>query len=133
MCRKYLRAPCRDAGRCSQQGGQSRRDGALVLTYPRAPSTPPFSRSPPLVFAPQSAVAGALAYDKCLIEVKDLRIACQLDKAIVNVGSILAGTVEGRVSTEVDPRLADDTGKHPSIQAIPPFRFACGISCLAPS
>jgi len=56
----------------------------------------------------KSAVAGALAYEKCRIEVKDQRIACQLDKALVNVGSILAGTVEGRVSTEVDPRLSNE-------------------------
>jgi len=39
-----------------------------------------------------------------------LRVA-QVAKAMVNVGAILAGKVTGRVSTELDPRLADDAGK----------------------
>ncbi len=34
----------------------------------------------------------------------------QVDKAMVNVGALLAEQVSGRVSTEIDPRLAHDTG-----------------------
>lgn len=34
----------------------------------------------------------------------------QVDKALVNVGSMFLETVTGRVSTEVDPRIAYDTG-----------------------
>ena len=34
----------------------------------------------------------------------------QVDKALVNVGSMFLETVTGRVSTEVDPRIAHDTG-----------------------
>ena len=42
----------------------------------------------------------------------EARLACQLDKALVNVGSLFLERVEGdgRVSTEVDPRLAYNTG-----------------------
>ena len=58
----------------------------------------------------QNAINGAIAYDAC----KDLegkaRYNCQLERALVNVGSIMAKRVEGRVSTEIDPRLAHDTG-----------------------
>lgn len=36
--------------------------------------------------------------------------APQVDKALVNVGSMFLETVTGRVSTEVDPRVAYDTG-----------------------
>jgi len=57
----------------------------------------------------KSAVAGAVAYDKCKAYEGDQRVNCQLDKAMVNVGSILAAKVEGRVSTEVDPRISNDT------------------------
>ena len=51
-------------------------------------------------------------YDKCALEMGDARLACQLDKALVNVGAMFLERVEGggRVSTELDPRLAYDTG-----------------------
>lgn len=51
-------------------------------------------------------------YDKCALAAGDARSACQLDKALVNVGALFLDKVEGggRVSTEVDPRLAYDTG-----------------------
>jgi hypothetical protein len=38
------------------------------------------------------------------------RLACQLDKALTNVGALLSNQVEGRVCTEIDPRLAKDQG-----------------------
>jgi hypothetical protein len=50
-------------------------------------------------------------YDKCLAQKGDARLTCQLDKALTNVGSLLAARVEGRVCTEIDPRLANDAGK----------------------
>jgi len=57
----------------------------------------------------KNAINGAIAYDAC----KDLegkaRYDCQLERALVNIGSIMAKRVEGRVSTEIDPRLANDT------------------------
>jgi len=56
-------------------------------------------------------VERALVYDKCARLSGDAKAACQLDKALVNVAAIFAGQVEGRVSTEVDPRTAFDTGK----------------------
>lgn len=49
-------------------------------------------------------------YDKCLAHKGDARLTCQLDKALTNVGSLLASRVEGRVCTEIDPRLANDAG-----------------------
>lgn len=51
-------------------------------------------------------------YDKCAMATGEARLACQLDKALVNVGSLFLERVEGdgRVSTEVDPRLAYNTG-----------------------
>lgn len=59
----------------------------------------------------QNAIAVASVYDKCRALTGKDRIACQLDKAIVNVGSVLAGRVAGRVSIEVDPRISKDTGE----------------------
>lgn len=59
----------------------------------------------------QNAVEASLNYDKCLSHKGDARLTCQLDKALVNVGSLLASQVEGRVCTEIDPRLANDTGE----------------------
>lgn len=35
----------------------------------------------------------------------------QLNKAFANVGALFAKEVEGRVSTFLDPRSANDTGK----------------------
>lgn len=58
----------------------------------------------------EGAIESALAYGQCLIEEnKDNRMSCFLDKALVNVGAQLVKIVPGRVSTEVDPRLAKDT------------------------
>eukprot|EP00775_Hariotina_reticulata_P006335 gene6335-6569_t len=56
----------------------------------------------------QNAIAASLNYDKCLQLKGDARLSCQLDKALANVGALLANEVEGRVCTEVDPRLAND-------------------------
>lgn len=56
----------------------------------------------------QNAIAASLNYDACRSLSGEERLSCQLDKALVNVGGMLAGTVEGRVCTEIDPRLAKD-------------------------
>lgn len=57
-----------------------------------------------------SAVETALAYNECYLkDTIESRLSCFTDKALVNVGSTLANLVPGRVSTEVDARLAYDT------------------------
>ena len=61
----------------------------------------------------QTAVERALVYDKCAGLASAERAACQLDKALVNVAALFASQVDGRVSTEVDPRTAFDTGAPP--------------------
>ena len=50
----------------------------------------------------------AKAYDKCAALTGAAKARCQLDKATANVGALLAAQVEGRVATELDPRLAND-------------------------
>eukprot|EP00271_Cylindrocystis_brebissonii_P014188 TRINITY_DN35458_c0_g1_i1.p1 TRINITY_DN35458_c0_g1~~TRINITY_DN35458_c0_g1_i1.p1 ORF type:complete len:420 (-),score=62.03 TRINITY_DN35458_c0_g1_i1:531-1790(-) len=58
----------------------------------------------------EGAIDSALAYGKCLLEESgDNRTSCFLDKALVNVGAELSKSVPGRISTEVDARLAADT------------------------
>ena len=55
------------------------------------------------------AIEHGIQYDKCQTEASS-KLACILDKALANVGALFAEQVEGRVSTEVDPREAYDTG-----------------------
>lgn len=55
------------------------------------------------------AIEHGIQYDKCQTDASS-KMACILDKALANVGAIFAEQVEGRVSTEVDPREAYDTG-----------------------
>ncbi|KAI8471274.1 MAG: hypothetical protein J3K34DRAFT_458401 [Monoraphidium minutum] len=55
-----------------------------------------------------NAIENSRNYEKCLALKGADRASCQLDKALANVGSMLAQQVEGRVATELDPRLADD-------------------------
>ncbi|KAL4856616.1 putative transaldolase [Chlorella vulgaris] len=57
------------------------------------------------------AVEQARFYDKCNLEVGADKTSCQVDKALVNVGAMFLETVLGRVSTEVDPRIAHDADK----------------------
>ncbi|PIN26675.1 Transaldolase [Handroanthus impetiginosus] len=58
----------------------------------------------------RSAVDIALADSECYgFEKSDDRMSCFFNKALVNVGGDLAKLVPGRVSTEVDARLAYDT------------------------
>lgn len=58
----------------------------------------------------RSAVDTALADSECArIDKPDVRLSCFANKALVNVGADLAKLVPGRVSTEVDSRLAYDT------------------------
>ncbi|GAB2274121.1 hypothetical protein Dimus_008892 [Dionaea muscipula] len=58
----------------------------------------------------KSAIDTALADSEC-VAVADpaVRLSCFFNKALVNVGADLAELVPGRVSTEVDARLAYDT------------------------
>jgi transaldolase len=52
----------------------------------------------------------ALADSSCAgLETTESRLSCFFNKAIVNVGGDLVKLVPGRVSTEVDARLAYDT------------------------
>lgn len=56
-----------------------------------------------------------MTYDKCLAASHpSQKLACQMDKALCNVGAMLANDVSGKVCTEIDPRLADDKGTHTS-------------------
>ncbi|VVA32834.1 PREDICTED: transaldolase, partial [Prunus dulcis] len=58
----------------------------------------------------RNAVDMALADSECnKHENSELRLSCFSNKALVNVGGYLAKLVPGRVSTEVDARLAYDT------------------------
>lgn len=63
----------------------------------------------------EAALVGALAYDRCRLggargrEAAAVDISCLVDKALVNLGADLVACVSGRVSTEIDARLAHDT------------------------
>ncbi|KAK3038462.1 hypothetical protein RJ639_029760 [Escallonia herrerae] len=58
----------------------------------------------------RGAVDTALSDRDCYgLESADARMSCFVNKALVNVGGDLAKLVPGRVSTEVDARLAYDT------------------------
>lgn len=57
------------------------------------------------------AIEQARYYQKGSPVVGADRTALQVDKAIVNVGSLMLEGVTGRVSTEIDPRFAHDTDK----------------------
>ncbi|KAH7514123.1 hypothetical protein FEM48_Zijuj11G0055500 [Ziziphus jujuba var. spinosa] len=58
----------------------------------------------------RNAVEMALADSECYgLDNTDARLSCFANKALVNVGGDLAKLVPGRVSTEVDARLAYDT------------------------
>ncbi|XP_078442504.1 aldolase superfamily protein [Wolffia australiana] len=58
----------------------------------------------------KSAIETALADSECCKGADpQARLSCFFDKALVNVGADLAKLVPGRVSTEVDARLAYDT------------------------
>ncbi|XP_010919480.1 uncharacterized protein [Elaeis guineensis] len=58
----------------------------------------------------RSAIETALADGECYEEQNpNDRLSCFYDKAMVNVGADLVKLVPGRVSTEVDARLAHDT------------------------
>ncbi|KAE9614213.1 hypothetical protein Lal_00016783 [Lupinus albus] len=58
----------------------------------------------------RNAVEMALADSECYgLENSDARLSCFFNKALVNVGGDMTKLVPGRVSTEVDARLAYDT------------------------
>ncbi len=50
----------------------------------------------------QFAIENAINYDKCQSKKGEDRLACLLDKATVNIGTLFSKQVEGRVSTEVN-------------------------------
>ena len=50
----------------------------------------------------QFAIENAINYDKCHSKEGEDRLACLLDKATVNIGTLFSKQVEGRVSTEVN-------------------------------
>ena len=50
-------------------------------------------------------------YDRCRSLPSAERAQCHLNKALVNVGTMFAGEVEGRVCTQVDVRAAGNTAK----------------------
>lgn len=77
------------------------------------------------------AIEHGIQYDKCQLDSEN-KLACQLDKALANVGSIFAGQVEGRVSTEVDPRHAYDTGINSSCTLWLPVCLCCYVADLYP-
>jgi len=49
----------------------------------------------------QIAIENAINYDKCHPKQGDEKLACLLDKATVNIGTLFSKQVEGRISTEV--------------------------------
>jgi len=49
----------------------------------------------------QFAIENAINYDKCHPKQGDEKLACLLDKATVNIGTLFSKQVEGRISTEV--------------------------------
>ena len=49
----------------------------------------------------QFAIENAINYDKCHSKKGEDKLACLLDKATVNIGTLFSKQVEGRVSTEV--------------------------------
>ena len=57
------------------------------------------------------SVDQARFYDACAALPPAERTACQVDKALANVGALMLENVSGRVSTEVDPRAANDAAQ----------------------
>ncbi|CAL8466910.1 g6446 [Coccomyxa elongata] len=55
------------------------------------------------------AIENAINFDVCQAKTGAAKLACEIDKATVNIGALFSKQVEGRISTEVDPRLAYDT------------------------
>ncbi|CAM8876936.1 unnamed protein product [Rhodiola kirilowii] len=73
----------------------------------------------------RNAVEMALGDSACYgLENPEARLSCFTNKALVNVGGELAKMVPGRVSTEVDARLAYDT------QGIVSKACVCTVPCL---
>lgn len=66
-------------------------------------------RSPTGFRDAEVAIQRAMGYEGCVAEGGDEKYACKMDKALANVGALFASQVEGRVSTEVDARLAYST------------------------
>jgi len=55
------------------------------------------------------AIEQARYYDGCKNESD--KVGCQIEKALANVGALFIENISGKVSTEVDPRAANDASK----------------------
>eukprot|EP00887_Chlorella_sp_A99_P006023 scaffold27.g6023.t1 len=73
--------------------------------------------APKAATASRSVLAGIMSTPatmrrfKFAIEQARFYDKCEVDKALVNVGALLLENISGRVSTEVDPRVAFDTDR----------------------
>lgn len=72
-----------------------------------------------------TAVENSLSYDRCRALAGAARADCQLEKALANVGAMLAPQVEGRVATELDARLAGDSAALVKAAKVLRCLFAC--------
>ncbi len=49
----------------------------------------------------QIAIENAINFDVCQAKTGAAKLACEIDKATVNIGALFSKQVEGRISTEV--------------------------------
>lgn len=49
----------------------------------------------------QIAIENAINFDVCQAKTGAAKLACEMDKATVNIGALFSKQVEGRISTEV--------------------------------
>ncbi|KAK9809892.1 hypothetical protein WJX72_001155 [[Myrmecia] bisecta] len=57
----------------------------------------------------KAAIERAMRYEKCSMLHGDERLACVLVAAMCSLGALISESVPGRISMELDPRLAYDT------------------------
>lgn len=60
----------------------------------------------------QIAIENAMYYDACHTDTSNNgagKLACEIDKATVNIGAMFSKQVEGKVSTEVDKYVLSAT------------------------
>ena len=70
----------------------------------------------------QIAIENAMYYDACHANTADNgvgKLACEIDKATVNIGAMFSKQVEGKVSTEVKPTT------YTVLQCMPPRESIC--------
>ncbi len=81
----------------------------------------------------QFAIENAINYDKCHPKKGDEKLACLLDKATVNIGTLFSKQVEGRVSTEVSIMLIATKLQMHALSILRSLRFlpqmlSCGMT-----